>query len=270
LQQNGVSFVRWRDTTTFTANTSHTVSAHRSLRTIDAEYGRASDRLGRAAIGGGVGALVVLGFAAVAYFVDHAARVASGLTVCALTLGASAHFVRRGSRPAAVVLVLTYAAVSAWITWQSDIPMSVGPEFLFGAIVIAGSLEAFRIPHLIAEFMAAYVPKAPNPGEIWTVRDGGAFGVVKILSVEPDRVHVRQYGLRYPERPWHVKSSTLLRDGKQTVGQRFPHLPLDRGEFERWEPVFMREEALDPAELLSLESWQRAQGASATPSAPAR
>jgi hypothetical protein len=115
-------------------------------------------------------------------------------------------------------------------------------------------MEQFR-----REYAAAWTPYEIQGGDVFTVRDGDAFSVLKVLATEPGRIHVRQFGLRYPERPWTVKSTTLLRDSNQLGAQAYAHLPLDFQEFMRWEPSLLRSEPLSEEELRPLEVWRRQQ-----------
>lgn len=115
-------------------------------------------------------------------------------------------------------------------------------------------MEKFR-----REYAATWAPYEIKPGDLFTVRDGDAFSVLKVLATDPGRVHVRQFGLRYPERPWTVKSSTLLRNANEGNAKTFPHLPLDFQEFLRWEPSLLRSEPLTEEELKPMEVWRRQQ-----------
>lgn len=113
------------------------------------------------------------------------------------------------------------------------------------------------------EFSEKWTPYQIKPGDVFTVRDGEAFAVVKVLAVDPERVHVRQYALRYSERPRTVKSSLLLKDQGRVNGRAFAHLPLDLGEFVRWDPWLMRNEPVSAAELKPLDVWRSMQQRSA-------
>jgi hypothetical protein len=241
-----------------------TNSPPRSVRGIDADFRRACARVERASVAGGVAALVVLIFAGWYERVEHARLEAEALLVCAIVLAVAAYKTRALSRTAAVILVTVYVATGVAITWRSAIPLTIGPQFAFWLLVVAGALDVFRLPRLLREFDSVYVPRPLAAGDICTVRDGAHFTVVKILAVEDARVHVRQFALRYPERPWQVKTSLLERDVAVNGGQRFPHLPLDANEFLRWEPVFLRNEPLMSDELIPLQRWIAVQGSATT------
>jgi len=173
----------------------------------------------------------------------------------------------RRSRVAAVGLAALFSLAGGVYAWAALPHMQVGAFVAFTLLALFRGLAVFRLPTLYAEFRQTWTPRDVTAGDVYTVRDAAAYGVVKVLAVEPERIHVRQYGLRYSERPWQVKSSTLERHHDHVPAPGFPHLPLDRSEFIRWEPVFLRQEPLRPSEVAALDAWRRVQGMPATPPA---
>lgn len=229
----------------------------RSIRGIVADIEHAAMRVHRGVIGSGTLALYGLAMAAYLEFVEgmhRDARVIAALSAAGLVL---AVLVLRGWRSAAVALVATYAAGAAWVLVRMPFSPFMFYPLLAGGIAVAGGLYTFQLPRLYREFVERWTPHEVQPGDLYTVRDGDGFAVMKVLAREPGRVHVRQFGLRYADRPWTVKSSTLERDPVTNGGRRFPHLPLDEAEFARGEPVFVRREPLAADELLAMSDWQR-------------
>jgi hypothetical protein len=165
--------------------------------------------------------------------------------LAAVGLGAAVWLAAAGAHPFYWMLALGHACAGAAAYWWGR-----------------------RLRAHYVELLRTWTPRAARHGDVYTVRDGAGFGVVKVLAVEPGRVHLRQYPLSYPDRPWHVKSSTLLRPEADARPGAFPHLPLAEAEFARWEPVLLRAEPVGASELRALDTWRRMHGADAG-SAPA-
>jgi hypothetical protein len=170
-------------------------------------------------------------------------------------------------RPAALVLSFWGLGSAIWLAVARAHPFYVLYALFAGAAGTRGAWQLTRLPKLYAEFVKAWSPHEIVAGDVFTVRDGAEFGVVKVLAVDPGRVHVCQYALRYPERPWQVKTSTMART-KATHGQgSYAHLPLDRAEFARWQPILLRTEPVDASELDVLATWRAVQGNGASSNA---
>jgi hypothetical protein len=239
----------------------------RTWRGIHGDIQYAEMRIRRAAAASYIFGWVALAGALWEGFVAHAwAQARPLLALCAAGL-LLAYLTYRHVRAAAAVLLVGYVASAVWYTWHSEIALYLGYIFVIGFGAISGAFHVFRLPKLYGEFLTTWTPRDAGLGDVYTVRDGPQFGVVKVLAVEAERVHVRQYRLRYSERPWQVKSSTLASD--RGAGQAFPHLPLDRAEFLRWEPMLLRPEPLEPKELEALEAWRALHQRGAAEHAPA-
>ena len=92
-------------------------------------------------------------------------------------------------------------------------------------------------------------------GDLCSVADGDMYRVIKVLRVDPSAVHVRVYAPRYLERPVAVAKEQLTLG---TVHERefgIGHLPLDRTELERWQPLVIANEPVEPDELDGYELW---------------
>jgi len=99
-------------------------------------------------------------------------------------------------------------------------------------------------------------------GGLYSVANGnGRFGVVKILVLEPDAVHVRIYKQTFQTRPASVdpQSLTLGRiDDKD--GFSIGHAPLSRTTFASWDPVFLSQQSISDKELEGYKLWKEAPG----------
>lgn len=102
------------------------------------------------------------------------------------------------------------------------------------------------------------------PGALYTVTDGKAFKVAKVLATDAQAVHVRLYKNSWPARPAQVDLSTLqLGSISDKDGFGVGHLPLDRRTFADWDPVLLATSTLVPDELEGYEMWKKGVGGSA-------
>ena len=98
-------------------------------------------------------------------------------------------------------------------------------------------------------------------GGLYSIRDGkSGFGVVKILVLDPDVVHVRMYKEIFPSRPKSVNPSTLTlgKLGNEQFG--IGHLPVSPETFDSWKPVFLLPQSVSDEELEGYELWKKANG----------
>jgi hypothetical protein len=231
----------------------------RSIRGVYADIERARSRLFGAVAAGVVWCALEFGLAAWIWFVDGAAQRAAAVAATAAVTAISAFLAVRHSRFGAVVLIMSCAGTFAWFVLQPGVPLQAGWALGILFVATTGAFNVFRLPRLYAEFRAKWTPRDVGRGDVCTVRDGAQYSVVKVLDAEASRVHIKQYGLLYPDRPWHVKTSTLERNAIVNGGQAFPHLPLDRAEFLRWAPMYMRTEPVTELELRALDAWRAIQ-----------
>jgi hypothetical protein len=106
------------------------------------------------------------------------------------------------------------------------------------------------------------VPSDLMAGGLYSTEDGkGQFGVVKILVLEPDAVHVRIYKQKFTSRPAGVDpaSLTLGKLGDKD-GFSIGHLPLSRQTFASWQPVFISQQSVSDSELEGYRTWKEAKG----------
>jgi len=134
----------------------------------------------------------------------------------------------------------------------------VSPMNIRGSLILLTSLALF----------ASACDRKESPVDDWragglysTANGNGKFGVVKILVLEPDAVHVRIYKQTFPTRPTSVdpKSLTLGQiDDKQ--GFSIGHLPLSRKTFASWQPVFLSQQSVLDSELEGYKMWKEGSG----------
>jgi hypothetical protein len=95
-------------------------------------------------------------------------------------------------------------------------------------------------------------------GGIYSIESGeGTFGVVKVLALEPDSVHVRIYKNKFAARPDNIDPSTLslgsiLDGGDFGIG----HVPLEPEGFASWQPVLLMQTELTDEELVGYRFWK--------------
>jgi hypothetical protein len=92
------------------------------------------------------------------------------------------------------------------------------------------------------------------------VSEGGQFGVVKVLKVEANAVHVRLYSGKWKSRPT-ISTLGELRLG--TIHEADPgvgHLPLSPRAFAAWAPKLIFISEVAEAELDGYREWNDAGG----------
>lgn len=95
-------------------------------------------------------------------------------------------------------------------------------------------------------------------GSICTVENGdGKFGVVKILVVENEIMHVKIFKNIYDKRPSKVDKITLtIGSMYDTDGFGVGHTPLDKKAFYNWKPKVVDFETVTKDELIGYEIWK--------------
>jgi hypothetical protein len=90
---------------------------------------------------------------------------------------------------------------------------------------------------------------------------GGTYGVVKVLAVDANAVHVRLYKEKFGWRPERIGTASLtLGSMHEADGFGIGHLPLARADFGGWKPVRMHCEELSDEELEGYHVWQEMGG----------
>jgi hypothetical protein len=104
-----------------------------------------------------------------------------------------------------------------------------------------------------------------------TARDtNGNFGVVKVLVVDDEAVHVRLYAESWPDRPASVDPDALTLgqlkrlpdgtwgppDGPMGIG----HLPISHANFAAWQPRLIATYPVSDDELDGYKDWKEAGG----------
>jgi|SRR5208282_3465015 len=106
------------------------------------------------------------------------------------------------------------------------------------------------------------IPDEWRAGALYSTEDEkGQFGVVKVLVVDADAVHIRVYQQKFPSRPSSVDPGTLTL-GKLGDKDGFSagHLPLSPRTFAKWMPVFLRQQSVEDTELEGYKLWEEANG----------
>jgi hypothetical protein len=101
----------------------------------------------------------------------------------------------------------------------------------------------------------------PIEGGLYIVPSEDRYGILKVLKVEDDIVHIRLYKNKFTEVPGRIDTSTL------TLGTIFDkdgfgmgHTPLSLRTFISWRPQFLQPGLVGPEELEGYEEWKRANG----------
>ena len=109
------------------------------------------------------------------------------------------------------------------------------------------------------------VPADFRAGDLASVAtDEGGFGVVKILAVDAEGVHIRLHVQRFERRPTFAELPELTtagfgpgHDNPLSMG----HLPLSHRSFAGWEPELLeRGLAVEESELEGYRMWEQANG----------
>ena len=99
-------------------------------------------------------------------------------------------------------------------------------------------------------------------GGLYSTDDGkGQFGILKILVLEPDAVHVRIYQQKFSSRPISIDPASLTL-GKLGDKEAFSigHVPLSRKTFASWKPIFISQQSVSENELEGYRIWKDANG----------
>jgi hypothetical protein len=101
-------------------------------------------------------------------------------------------------------------------------------------------------------------------GGLYSTRnDDGTFGIIKILKLDDQGVHVRVYSNRFDSHPATLDESTLYMtgmDGGPGEGLGMGHLPLSKSSFSAWRPRFIKAVDVSNDELEGYEMWLEAKG----------
>lgn len=103
-------------------------------------------------------------------------------------------------------------------------------------------------------------PKKIKVGSICSVDDGdGKFGIVKILVIEAEIIHVKMYKNKYAERPVAIDINTLsIGSVYDEAGFGVDHQPIDRKAFDSWKPIVIAFEEVTDDDLEGYEIWKTA------------
>jgi hypothetical protein len=101
-------------------------------------------------------------------------------------------------------------------------------------------------------------PKKLKVGSICSVDEGdGKFGIVKILVIDDDIIHVKKYKNKYAERPVAIDINTLSNGSVyDEAGFGVGYLPTDRKIYDSWKPVIIAFEEVTGDDLEGYEIWK--------------
>ncbi len=124
-----------------------------------------------------------------------------------------------------------------------------------------------NLPGLVAMFVlviaaCSSIRKKPPllTGDICTIDEGnGTFGVVKILLMESDRVHVKMYSNKFYTRPEMIDPTSLSMGefDEVEIATGIPHLPYEKLDFNSLKPEVEANEIVLPEELAAYWVWKR-------------
>ena len=123
------------------------------------------------------------------------------------------------------------------------------------------------LPGLLAMFILVIaactsIRKRPSlkTGDICTVQEGnGWFGVVKVLLIDADRIHVKMYQNKFDTRPEMIDPDSLFMGpvDPEENGITMAHLPYQKSEFNAMKPEVEAYEPVTPEELEAFRIWKR-------------
>jgi hypothetical protein len=130
---------------------------------------------------------------------------------------------------------------------------------LIVAVVVFFAISAFVIAK------SRRVRPEPNPivGGIYVTNpdEDHKIGVIKVLAIDRDGVHVSIYKNRFSTRPSHIEEAKLEFG---TIHDSDPpgimHVPLSNAAFTRFGPVFIQQSHVSAEELEPIKEWRRGGG----------
>ena len=94
-------------------------------------------------------------------------------------------------------------------------------------------------------------------GAYYSIMDGEAFGIAKVLKLDPDIVHARIYKQHFPQRPRSIDPAALtLGTIHDQDGFGMGHLPVRLAAFMEREPIFLTYAEVKPEELEGYNFWK--------------
>jgi len=101
----------------------------------------------------------------------------------------------------------------------------------------------------------------PIEGGLYVTCSKKPYGLLKVLKVEEEIVHVRLYKNKQQEIPPRIEPGSLqLGTIHDKDGFGIGHLPLSYETFASWQPQFLQHTLLEAEELEGYEAWKESQG----------
>ena len=101
----------------------------------------------------------------------------------------------------------------------------------------------------------------PIEGALYLTTAKRPYGILKVLKVEDEIVHIALYKNKYEEIPTKVDPSSLVFGTiNDTDGFGIAHLPLSHASFLSWGPQFLQHCLVLPEELDGYQIWKESKG----------
>jgi hypothetical protein len=104
-------------------------------------------------------------------------------------------------------------------------------------------------------------PNGPVEGGLYTYPGKKRYGILKVLKVEAEIVHVRIYKNKYETVPARIDPASLeLGTIHDKDGFGIGHLPLSYKTFASWHAQFLQQALVTQEELEGYEEWKESKG----------
>jgi hypothetical protein len=136
------------------------------------------------------------------------------------------------------------------------------PRRVVALMVLAALIALGVVGALVLHFLSLGPIEGPaTAGGLYSVvTKPGEHGILKVLKVEPDVVHVRLYKGRWPSRPTHIDPAALTTGTVDDEDGGIGHVPLALRIFDAMQPRLLLVAEVTPQELDGYEEWKKAGG----------
>ncbi|MFZ1280114.1 MAG: hypothetical protein WAR59_04710 [Ignavibacteriaceae bacterium] len=100
-----------------------------------------------------------------------------------------------------------------------------------------------------------------SPGGLYSVNsENGKYGIIKVLVMDSNVVHIKIYANSFETRPIELDTSKLtlgtIHDKEFGIG----HMPIEKQELLRWEPRLIMHQSVSKEELKGYNLWKEENG----------